>query len=123
MAFFFSSCEFSKKTAVFSKCTDVVVFYFFRIEEEELDKYNIPAKVESEKYKVIRTFSFLKSRMSSTRNKTKVNLQRASSATPVRQKKKKKNHKRNWKLFETLAAGQADYFIYCLYAWRCFFWY
>ncbi|XP_032395530.1 rho guanine nucleotide exchange factor 28 isoform X5 [Etheostoma spectabile] len=42
-----------------------------RIEEEELDKYNIPAKVESEKYKVIRTFSFLKNRMSSTRNKTK----------------------------------------------------
>ncbi|XP_059214037.1 rho guanine nucleotide exchange factor 28 [Centropristis striata] len=41
------------------------------IEEEELDKYNIPTKVESEKYKVIRTFSFLKSRMSSTRNKTK----------------------------------------------------
>ncbi|KAM6901040.1 rho guanine nucleotide exchange factor 28 isoform 3-T3 [Lycodopsis pacificus] len=42
-----------------------------RIEEEELDKYNIPTKVESEKYKVIRTFSFLKNRMSSTRNKTK----------------------------------------------------
>ncbi|KAK9532337.1 hypothetical protein VZT92_009725 [Zoarces viviparus] len=41
------------------------------IEEEELDKYNIPTKVESEKYKVIRTFSFLKNRMSSTRNKTK----------------------------------------------------
>uniref|UniRef100_A0A3Q4GY40 Rho guanine nucleotide exchange factor (GEF) 28a n=1 Tax=Neolamprologus brichardi TaxID=32507 RepID=A0A3Q4GY40_NEOBR len=39
--------------------------------EEELDKYNIPAKTESEKYKVIRTFSFLKSRMSSTRNKSK----------------------------------------------------
>lgn len=44
-----------------------------RIEEEEWDKYNIPSKVESEKYKVIRTFSFLKSRMSSTRNKNKVN--------------------------------------------------
>lgn len=74
----------------------MVVFYFFRIEEEDLDKYNIPAKVESEKYKVIRTFSFLKSRMSSTRNKTKVNLQRASSATPVRQKTKtKKNHQGN----------------------------
>lgn len=43
-----------------------------RIEEEELDKYSIPAKTESEKYKVIRTFSFLKSRMSSTRKKTKV---------------------------------------------------
>ncbi|XP_023121248.2 rho guanine nucleotide exchange factor 28 isoform X2 [Amphiprion ocellaris] len=41
------------------------------IEEEELDKYSIPTKAESEKYKVIRTFSFLKSRMSSTRNKTK----------------------------------------------------
>ncbi|KAM7392557.1 hypothetical protein PAMA_007597 [Pampus argenteus] len=41
------------------------------IEEEELDKYNIPTKVESEKYKVIRTFSFLKNRMASTRNKTK----------------------------------------------------
>lgn len=44
-----------------------------RIEEEELDKYSIPVKTESDKYKVIRTFSFLKSRMSSTRNKTKVN--------------------------------------------------
>ncbi|XP_028434061.1 rho guanine nucleotide exchange factor 28 isoform X4 [Perca flavescens] len=42
------------------------------IEDEELDKYIIPSKVESEKYKVSRTFSFLKSRMSSTRNKTKV---------------------------------------------------
>uniref|UniRef100_A0A4W5KBS1 Rho guanine nucleotide exchange factor (GEF) 28a n=1 Tax=Hucho hucho TaxID=62062 RepID=A0A4W5KBS1_9TELE len=42
------------------------------IEEEEWDKYNIPSKVESEKYKVIRTFSFLKSRMSTTRNKNKV---------------------------------------------------
>ncbi|XP_026210237.1 rho guanine nucleotide exchange factor 28 isoform X2 [Anabas testudineus] len=41
------------------------------IEEEDLNNYNIPAKVESEKYKVIRTFSFLKSRMSSTRNKAK----------------------------------------------------
>ncbi|XP_068608751.1 rho guanine nucleotide exchange factor 28 [Brachionichthys hirsutus] len=41
------------------------------IEEEALDKYHIPTKVESEKYSVIRTFSFLKSRMSSTRNKTK----------------------------------------------------
>lgn len=47
-------------------------FPSLRIEEEELDKYSIPAKTESEKYKVIRTFSFLKSRMSSTRNKTKV---------------------------------------------------
>ncbi|XP_028318655.1 rho guanine nucleotide exchange factor 28 [Gouania willdenowi] len=42
-----------------------------RIEEEELDKYSIPSKAESEKYKVIRTFSFLKNRMSSTRNKVK----------------------------------------------------
>nr|XP_023838827.1 rho guanine nucleotide exchange factor 28-like [Salvelinus alpinus] len=41
------------------------------IEEEEWDKYNIPSKMESEKYKVIRTFSFLKSRMSTTRNKNK----------------------------------------------------
>ncbi|XP_064828293.1 rho guanine nucleotide exchange factor 28-like isoform X2 [Oncorhynchus masou masou] len=41
------------------------------IEEEEWDKYNIPSKVASEKYKVIRTFSFLKSRMSNTRNKNK----------------------------------------------------
>ncbi|XP_045889930.1 rho guanine nucleotide exchange factor 28-like isoform X3 [Micropterus dolomieu] len=42
------------------------------IEDEEWDKYIVPSKVESEKYKVSRTFSFLKSRMSSTRNKTKV---------------------------------------------------
>ncbi|KAJ8405669.1 hypothetical protein AAFF_G00316490 [Aldrovandia affinis] len=41
------------------------------IEDEEWDKYIIPSKVESEKYKVSRTFSFLKSRMSSTRNKNK----------------------------------------------------
>ncbi|XP_061589801.1 rho guanine nucleotide exchange factor 28 isoform X2 [Cololabis saira] len=41
------------------------------IEEEELDKYSIPTKAESDKYKVIRTLSFLKSRMSSTRNKSK----------------------------------------------------
>ncbi|KAK6305045.1 hypothetical protein J4Q44_G00238250 [Coregonus suidteri] len=41
------------------------------IEEEEWDKYNIPSKVESEKYKVIRTFSFLKSRISNTCNKNK----------------------------------------------------
>ena len=43
-----------------------------RIEEEEFDKYNIPSKSDSDKYKVIRTFSFLKNRMTSTRNKTKV---------------------------------------------------
>ncbi|XP_053726398.1 rho guanine nucleotide exchange factor 28-like isoform X2 [Synchiropus splendidus] len=42
------------------------------IEDEEWDKYIIPSKVESEKYKVSRTFSFLKNRMSSTRNKAKV---------------------------------------------------
>ncbi|XP_047447456.1 rho guanine nucleotide exchange factor 28-like isoform X2 [Mugil cephalus] len=42
------------------------------IEDEEWDKYIIPSKVESEKYKVSRTFSFLKNRMSSTRSKTKV---------------------------------------------------
>ncbi|XP_051544143.1 rho guanine nucleotide exchange factor 28 isoform X5 [Myxocyprinus asiaticus] len=42
-----------------------------RIEEEEWDKYIIPSKMESEKYKVSRTFSFIKSRMYSTRNKNK----------------------------------------------------
>ncbi|XDV20609.1 hypothetical protein PO909_025911, partial [Leuciscus waleckii] len=42
-----------------------------RIEEEEWDKYIIPSKSESEKYKVSRTFSFIKSRMYSTRNKSK----------------------------------------------------
>ncbi|XP_049618117.1 rho guanine nucleotide exchange factor 28 isoform X3 [Syngnathus scovelli] len=42
------------------------------MEDEEWDKYIVPSKVESEKYKVSRTFSFLKSRMSSTRGKTKV---------------------------------------------------
>ncbi|XP_036435838.1 rho guanine nucleotide exchange factor 28 isoform X2 [Colossoma macropomum] len=38
-----------------------------RIEEEEWDRYIIPSKTESEKYKVSRTFSFIKSRMYSTR--------------------------------------------------------
>eukprot|EP00062_Callorhinchus_milii_P019520 gi/632974167/ref/XP_007903523.1/ PREDICTED: rho guanine nucleotide exchange factor 28 [Callorhinchus milii] len=42
-----------------------------RIEEEEWDKYIIPSKSETEKCKVSRTFSFLKSRMTSTRNKGK----------------------------------------------------
>ncbi|XP_068104536.1 rho guanine nucleotide exchange factor 28 isoform X2 [Hyperolius riggenbachi] len=42
-----------------------------RIEEEEWDRYMTPAKPEAEKNKVSRTFSFLRSRMSSTRNKTK----------------------------------------------------
>ncbi|XP_061119657.1 rho guanine nucleotide exchange factor 28 isoform X1 [Conger conger] len=41
------------------------------MEEEEWDRYIIPSKAESEKCKVSRTFSFLKSRMSSTRNKNK----------------------------------------------------
>uniref|UniRef100_A0A8C2AZJ8 Rho guanine nucleotide exchange factor (GEF) 28a n=1 Tax=Cyprinus carpio TaxID=7962 RepID=A0A8C2AZJ8_CYPCA len=39
--------------------------------EEEWDKYISPSKTESEKYKVSRTFSFIKSRMYSTRNKNK----------------------------------------------------
>ncbi|XP_073535925.1 rho guanine nucleotide exchange factor 28 isoform X5 [Phyllobates terribilis] len=42
-----------------------------RIEEEEWDRYMTPAKPECEKNKVSRTFSFLRSRMSSTRNKNK----------------------------------------------------
>ncbi|XP_039176660.1 rho guanine nucleotide exchange factor 28 isoform X5 [Crotalus tigris] len=41
------------------------------IQEEEWDKYIIPTKSESEKYKVSRTFSFLMNRMASTRNKSK----------------------------------------------------
>ena len=47
-------------------------FFFCRIQEEEWDKYIIPAKSESEKYKVSRTFSFLMNRMTSPRNKSKV---------------------------------------------------
>ncbi|XP_037657162.1 rho guanine nucleotide exchange factor 28 isoform X2 [Choloepus didactylus] len=42
-----------------------------RGQEEEWDKYIIPAKSESEKYKVSRTFSFLMNRMTSPRNKSK----------------------------------------------------
>ncbi|XP_042637254.1 rho guanine nucleotide exchange factor 28 [Orycteropus afer afer] len=42
-----------------------------RSQEEEWDKYIIPAKSESEKYKVSRTFSFLMNRMTSPRNKSK----------------------------------------------------
>ncbi|XP_072272361.1 rho guanine nucleotide exchange factor 28 isoform X2 [Pyxicephalus adspersus] len=42
-----------------------------RIEEEEWDRYMTPTKPEAEKNKVSRTFSFLRNRMSSTRNKTK----------------------------------------------------
>lgn len=43
-----------------------------RIQEEEWDKYIIPTKSESEKYKVSRTFSFLMNRMTSPRNKSKM---------------------------------------------------
>ncbi|MEE6458623.1 hypothetical protein FKM82_000364 [Ascaphus truei] len=43
-----------------------------RIEEEEWDKYLTPTKPESEKNKVSRTFSFLRNRMTSTRNKSKI---------------------------------------------------
>ncbi|XP_041868794.1 rho guanine nucleotide exchange factor 28 isoform X6 [Corvus kubaryi] len=42
-----------------------------RIQEEEWNKYAVPSKNESEKYKVSRTFSFLMNRMTSTRNKCK----------------------------------------------------
>ncbi|XP_014635100.1 PREDICTED: rho guanine nucleotide exchange factor 28 [Ceratotherium simum simum] len=42
-----------------------------RTQEEEWDKYIIPAKSESEKYKVSRTFSFLMNRMTNPRNKSK----------------------------------------------------
>ncbi|NXX28669.1 ARG28 factor, partial [Nicator chloris] len=44
---------------------------YFRVREEEWNKYVVPSKNESEKYKVIRTFSFLMNRMTSTRNKCK----------------------------------------------------
>ncbi|XP_059729673.1 rho guanine nucleotide exchange factor 28 isoform X9 [Haemorhous mexicanus] len=42
-----------------------------RIQEEGWNKYVVPSKNESEKYKVSRTFSFLMNRMTSTRNKGK----------------------------------------------------
>ncbi|XP_028913681.1 rho guanine nucleotide exchange factor 28 isoform X1 [Ornithorhynchus anatinus] len=42
-----------------------------RIQEVEWDRYILPAKSESEKYKVSRTFSFLMNRMTSPRNKSK----------------------------------------------------
>ncbi|XP_053788443.1 rho guanine nucleotide exchange factor 28 [Vidua chalybeata] len=42
-----------------------------RIQEEEWNKYVVPLKNESEKYKVSRTFSFLMNRMTNTRNKYK----------------------------------------------------
>ncbi|KAL2294474.1 hypothetical protein Nmel_008206, partial [Mimus melanotis] len=45
---------------------------YFRVQEEEWNKYVIPSKNESEKYKVSRTFSFLMNRMTSTRNKCKM---------------------------------------------------
>ncbi|XP_050185566.1 rho guanine nucleotide exchange factor 28 isoform X4 [Myiozetetes cayanensis] len=45
--------------------------YGFRIQEEEWNKYIVTSKNESEKCKVSRTFSFLMSRMTSTRNKYK----------------------------------------------------
>ncbi|XP_023401309.2 rho guanine nucleotide exchange factor 28 [Loxodonta africana] len=43
-----------------------------RIQEEEWDRYIMPAKLESEKYKVSRTFSFLMNRINSPRNKSKM---------------------------------------------------
>ncbi|XP_076995586.1 rho guanine nucleotide exchange factor 28 isoform X2 [Tamandua tetradactyla] len=43
-----------------------------RSQEEEWNKYIIPAKSESEKYKVSRTFSFLMNRMTCPRNKSKM---------------------------------------------------
>ncbi|XP_038621375.1 rho guanine nucleotide exchange factor 28 [Tachyglossus aculeatus] len=42
-----------------------------RIQEVEWDRYILPTKSESEKYKVSRTFSFLMNRMTSPRNKSK----------------------------------------------------
>lgn len=57
-----------------------------RIEEEEWDKYIIPSKTESEKYKVSRTFSFIKSRMYSTRNKNKVNIESNTECTTFKNK-------------------------------------
>ncbi|KAL6096612.1 arhgef28 [Pungitius sinensis] len=53
-----------------------------RIQEEELLSCTVPAKVESEKHKVARTFSFLKSRMSSTRNKSKGKDREAKDRPP-----------------------------------------
>ncbi|NXO97796.1 ARG28 factor, partial [Certhia brachydactyla] len=42
-----------------------------RIQEEEWNKYVVPSRNESEKYKVSQTFSFLMNRMTSTRSKCK----------------------------------------------------
>lgn len=55
-----------------SPSSTILMIIFNRIQEEEWDKYIIPAKSESEKYKVSRTFSFLMNRMTSPRNKSKV---------------------------------------------------
>ncbi|KAM6475246.1 rho guanine nucleotide exchange factor 28 isoform 3-T3 [Liasis olivaceus] len=54
-----------------------------RIQEEEWDKYIIPTKSESEKYKVSRTFSFLMNRMASTRNKSKAKSKDAKEKEKV----------------------------------------
>ncbi|XP_003785957.1 rho guanine nucleotide exchange factor 28 [Otolemur garnettii] len=54
-----------------------------RIQEEEWDKYIIPAKSESEKYKVSRTFSFLMNRMTSPRNKSKTKSKEAKDKEKV----------------------------------------
>ncbi|NXE97205.1 ARG28 factor, partial [Menura novaehollandiae] len=48
-----------------------VLFCMRLVREEEWNKYVVPSKNESEKYKVSRTFSFLMNRMTSTRNKCK----------------------------------------------------
>uniref|UniRef100_A0A670Y2T6 Rho guanine nucleotide exchange factor 28 n=1 Tax=Pseudonaja textilis TaxID=8673 RepID=A0A670Y2T6_PSETE len=61
-----AKCNIVKHYFVFN-----ISWYIFRIQEEEWDKYIIPTKSESEKYKVSRTFSFLMNRMASTRNKSK----------------------------------------------------
>ncbi|XP_053557395.1 rho guanine nucleotide exchange factor 28 isoform X2 [Bombina bombina] len=62
-----------------------------RIEEEEWDKYMNPTKPESEKYKVSRTFSFFRNRMSSTRNKNK-NKTKDSKEKEKEKEKVNKHH-------------------------------
>lgn len=64
--------DFSTEVILKPYESDFLLNTSYRIEDEEWDKYIIPTKVESEKYKVSRTFSFLKSRMSNNRSKTKV---------------------------------------------------
>ena len=64
-----------------------------RIEEEEFDKYSIPSKSDSDKYKVIRTFSFLKNRMTSTRNKSKVTLLLQSGLLITQDSRSKRIHR------------------------------